>query len=203
MSRSDGDPLQRLAAQLRFAREAERLKTVERHNLVHDRSRRENSAEHSFSLALLVELLFEHAPRGIDRHRALQLALLHDLVEIDAGDTFCHDEEAHRDKAQREQRAATRLYGLLPPEQGQRWRQLWEEFETGGSAEARLVAAIDRLQPVLLHELTDGAAWREAGIRRSQVLARVAPIECELPRLWPVVVELIDRAVAAGWLAEG
>lgn len=190
----------RLERQLRFALEADALKRVLRQTRTTGERRRENSAEHSWHLALLAVLLAEHAAPEVDVSRVIRMVLVHDLVEIDAGDTFAYDALANLDRAAREQRAAERLFGLLPPGQAAELRALWEEFEAGASADARFAAALDRLQPLLQNAHTDGGTWAEHGLSRAQVLERMRPIERALPAAWPTVLRLLDAAVAAGQL---
>ncbi len=187
-----------LAARLAFVGELERLKTVERRNIVHDRSRQENPAEHSWQMALMAIVLADHAAEPIDVGRAVRMALAHDIVEIDAGDTFCYDEEGHADKEEREERAADRIFGTLPEEQGREFRELWDEFEAGKSPEARFVRALDRLQPLLLHDQTGGVVFQENGITRTQIYERIGEIETAAPDLWPGVVALVERVVREG-----
>jgi putative hydrolase of HD superfamily len=156
----------RLSRQIDFVREADRLKTVYRQTLLMDGSRYENDAEHSWHVCLMAALLHEHAgSTGVDLLRVLKMLLVHDIVEIDAGDTYCYDEEAHRDKAERERAAADRLFALLPEDQAGEVRALWEEFEGMGTPEARFAAALDRLQPLLHNYFTRGEAWRRHGVR--------------------------------------
>jgi len=185
----------RLRRQLEFITEVDRLKTVLRRTTILDRSRQENSAEHSWHVALMVLVLAEHgAPKGID------LSLVHDLVEVDAGDTFCYDAAAMAGKALRESKAADRIFGLLPPDQGDELRAAWEEFEAKATPEARLAAALDRLQPVLHNLGTEGHAWREHGISREQVLSTNRIIGEVAPVIWEYVKERIDDATERGWL---
>jgi len=147
----------RLARQLAFLVELDKLKTVLRRTSLIDRSRAENTAEHSWHIAVAAALLEEHAVgHGVDLLRVVKMLLNHDVVEIDAGDTFCYDAEANRDKLEREERAAERLFGLLPADQGAELRALWEEFEARETAEARYAAALDRIQPVLQNLHTEG-----------------------------------------------
>ena len=154
----------RLAEQLRFLVAVDALKTVERRTRIQAGLRRENSAEHSWHAALALLLLSEHGPAEADPGRAMRLLLVHDLVEIDAGDTFCYDELANRDKEAREQAAAERLFGILPADQAALLRELWDEFEARETPEARMAHAVDRLLP-LMHNLMDGGGtWRENGI---------------------------------------
>jgi putative hydrolase of HD superfamily len=190
----------RLARQLRFVVEIDRLKGVLRRTLVIDRSRRENSAEHSWHLAMMAVLLAEHAAADVDLLKVLKMLLVHDLVEIDAGDTFLYDPEALREKAAREQAAAERLFGLLPADQQRELRSLWDEFEARQSPEARFAAALDRLQPVLQNYNTEGAAWRENGVRGHQVRAANSIIEDGAPTLWECALGLIEDAVTRGML---
>jgi putative hydrolase of HD superfamily len=130
------------------------------------------------------------------------MLLLHDLVEIDAGDTFCYDMQSNQTKATREAQAALRLFGLLPADQASELRSLWDEFEAGITPSAKFAAALDRIQPLLHNQQTQGGTWRIHGIRRDQVIKRVAPVEIGAPELWPFVLQLIDDCVAAGYLKE-
>lgn len=187
------DP-QRLEQQLRFITELDQLKQVLRQTSLIDGSRRENSAEHSWHLALMAVVLLEYAPAGTDLTRVLKMLVLHDVVEIEAGDTFCYDAQANLNKAAREQAAATHIFGLLPGDLGAQLRGLWEEFEAGATSEARFANALDRLQPLLHNFHTGGGTWRAHNISRDQVLRRMRPIEHGAPSLWPYVLHLIDEA---------
>ena len=194
--------MQRLDRQVCFILETDKLKQVLRQTLVSGgEGRRENDAEHSWHLGLMALLLREHAAEPVDLLRVVEMLLVHDLVEIDAGDTFVYDEAAHQDKEEREQRAAVRIFGLLPEDQAGRVRALWEEFEARQTPEARYAAALDRFQPLLLNYQTEGAAWRKHGVRRDQVIARNRHIEEGAPALWAAAQELIAAAVQRGWIA--
>jgi len=182
--------------------EIDKLKGVERRSLVGDQSRQENSAEHSWHLAMMVFCLAETVPGPIDVARALELALTHDIVEIDAGDTFVYDALACEDQAEREQHGAARIFGLLPEDQRARLWDRWRELEAGQTPEAKLVRVLDRLQPLLLHEATGGVVWQRHGVRKSQVLQRAREIEEHAPALWPLVCGIIDDAVASGQLRD-
>ncbi|HEU0013193.1 MAG TPA: HD domain-containing protein [Longimicrobium sp.] len=190
----------RLEAQLRFLVELDRLKQVLRRTRLVDGSRRENSAEHSWHLGVSAVLLAEYAPPGTDLARVLAMVLVHDVIEIDAGDTFCYDLDANLDREARERRAADRLFGMLPPEQGAELRALWEEFEAGRSPEARFAVALDRLQPLLQNFHGGGGTWREHGVAHDRVVARMRPIHAGAPPLWPAVVALLDEALARGYI---
>jgi putative hydrolase of HD superfamily len=193
----------RLARQLRFVRELDKLKGVLRRTSLIDRSRRENSAEHSWHLATMALTLGEYAPPGTDLAHAIELLLVHDIVEIDADDTFAFDVAGNADKSARETAAADRLFGLLPDDVGRELRALWDEFEAGVTKEARFANALDRFQALVSNDAAgDGGTWRLHGISRDAVLRRMAPIETGAPGLWPVTLEAIARATAAGHLRD-
>lgn len=190
----------RLDRQLCFLFELDALKHVERRSWLLSRTRRENSAEHSWHVAIVAWLLLEHADFEVDRERVLRMLLVHDVVEIDAGDTFRYDEAGKQDQAEREARAAERLFGLLPPDQGEDLRALWQEFETRETPEARFAAAVDRLMPLLHNHATEGMTWREAGVRGDRVLAANAPIGNASKKLWALARERIEEAMQRGHL---
>lgn len=192
----------RLTQQLQFVMEIDKLKRVLRQTLLTDSSRQENSAEHSWHLALMAVLLMEYAPEPIDVLRVIQMVLIHDIVEIDAGDTFCYDVQAHIDKAKREQQAADRIFGLLPDPQQAELRSLWDEFEAQTTADACFAASLDRLQPILHNYYTEGGTWKIHNICRSQVLKRMAPVKQGAPALWPLVEAIIEDSIAAGYLRD-
>jgi putative hydrolase of HD superfamily len=196
-------PNERLTRQIAFLVEADRLKTVLRRTPVSDNSRLENSAEHSWHLALAAMILHEYGPAGLDTSRVLELVVVHDLVEIDAGDTFAYDVGAHETKAAREGAAADRIFGLLPADQAQRFRALWEEFEAMSTPEARLANALDRLQALLQNMKAGGGSWAAHEVTREQVLRRMAPVENALPDVWPLVCEVIDHFCAMGAIRSG
>ena len=195
------DPTSRLRRQLALIIDADRLKLVLRRTMISGASRHENSAEHSWHLALAAMTLAEHADADVEIARVMRMVVVHDLVEIDAGDTFAYDTNANLGRVEREKLAADRLFGLLPPDQGPELRALWDEFEEGRSATARFAIALDRLLPLLLNDLTDGGSWRVHGVTREQVLRRMAPIEVGIPALWPIVVEIVERNCALGHIA--
>ncbi|BAY88480.1 MULTISPECIES: HD domain-containing protein [unclassified Tolypothrix] len=190
----------RLTQQIQFIIEIDRLKQILRQTLLIDGSRQENSAEHSWHLAIMAMTLAEYAPDGVDIVQAIKMLLIHDLVEIDAGDTFCYDVQANSSKAEKELQAASRLFGILPTDIGSELRSLWDEFEAGETPTAKFAAALDRIQPLLHNQQTKGGTWRIHGIRRDQVMKRVAPIETGAPELWPFVLQLIEDSVLAGYL---
>ena len=190
----------RLDQQLAFIIEIDKLKTVLRQTLLMDASRRENSAEHSWHLAVMAMLLTEHAAEPVDVARVMKMLLVHDVVEVDAGDTFAYDPAANVGKHEREQRAADRLFNLLPDEQGREVRALWDEFEARQSAESKYANAIDRLQPLLHNSRTQGGTWRLHGVSKEQVLARMEPVRVGMPQAYAVVQQIVEHAVRAGWI---
>ncbi len=171
-----------LADRIRFVVELDRLKQVLRRTVVTDGTRRENTAEHSWHVAMMALVLADTADEPVDPMRVARLLLVHDIVEIDAGDTFVYDTDGQKTKAARERAAAERLFGLLPDGQGDELRACWFEFEDGTTAEARFARALDRLQPLLLNHASAGQAWREHGITADQVRAVNAAIERRLSR---------------------
>lgn len=193
----------RLADSLAFIAELDRLRTVERQSLVLDGLRRENSAEHSWHVAMLAVVLAEHAPDDADLARVVLLLLVHDVVEIDAGDTGIYDEAAAGSKPEREQEAATRLFGLLPDDVGARLREAWEEYEHGDTPEARFARVFDRLAPFLLNLCAGGIAWRRWGADAVRVRGVLMPIVEGAPELGRFVEAMLDRAVEDRLLPRG
>jgi putative hydrolase of HD superfamily len=192
-----------LAATMAFFLEVDRLKGVERRNWLADGSRRENTAEHSWHLGIATAVFAAFATEPVDLGTAMLMALLHDVVEIDAGDTFAYDEsDAAATKRAREEAAADRLFGMLPVATGQHFRSLWEEYERGDTPEARYVMAVDRLAPVMLNLAEGASTWREHGITADRVVARNAPhIAPVLPSAWQELLTRLDAAVADGKVA--
>ena len=174
-----------LEQRLRFLLEADKLKQVLRRNVILGKHRRENSAEHSWHLTLMALVLVDHAAvRNLDLLRVLKMLVVHDLVEIDAGDTFAYDEAAKRDQQEREERAAERIFALLPAGQAAEMRDLWDEFEASQSPEAQFALALDRLQPMLLNYFNGGPGWQEHRVTARQVRAVNACMEQGAPELW-------------------
>jgi putative hydrolase of HD superfamily len=190
----------RLEQQIQFVLEIDKLKRVLRQTLLTDGSRRENSAEHSWHIALMAVILSEYASEPVDVLRVIKMLLIHDLVEIDAGDTFCYDLQGNQNKAEREAEAADRLFSLLPPDQAVELRALWEEFEAQATPAARFAASLDRLQPILHNQQTEGHTWQQHGVTSDRVLHRMAPVKTGAPDLWTFVQQVIDNCVAAGYL---
>lgn len=176
--------MSRMDEQFRFIKEIDKEKGVIRQNYITAADRRETDSDHAWHMAMMTVLLAEYADSPIDVLKTVTMVLIHDLVEIDAGDTFAYDEKAQTGKHDREARAADRIFGLLPPDQAEKLRGLWEEFEEGCTAEAKFARAMDRIQPLLLNDATDGRAWREHGVRLEQVMARNARTHEASEALW-------------------
>jgi putative hydrolase of HD superfamily len=193
----------RLSAQLTFLIEVDQLKTVLRQSPLAAADRRENDAEHSWHLAMMVAILAEHSDEPIDLGHTIQLVLLHDLVEIYAGDTPLYDSAAGADQHEREVAAAIDIFGLLPVDQAQRLQALWEEFEERRTPEARFAKAMDRLQPLLLNWMAHGGTWRTPGVTADDVRARKAVIGEASSSLWAAGRRLIDEGEARGWSRRG
>ncbi len=191
----------RLAQQLGFIREIDRLKLVLRRTLLMDGTRYENDAEHSWHLAVMAILLREHANTpDVDVGRVVKMVLVHDIVEIDAGDTYCYDDAGNRGKVAREQVAAARLFGLLPEDQRQEFQALWEEFESRVTPEAKFAAALDRVQPLMHNYYTGGVVWKQHGVNSAKVQDRNRHVGEGSLALWEFAEELIRDAVARGYL---
>ncbi len=193
---------ERLARQLAFLTEVDRMKSVLRQSPLMDKSRRENDAEHSWHIALMALTLREYAAAdNVDIGRVMKMALVHDLVEIYAGDTFAYDTTGYEDKLEREQASADRVFGLLPPDLGTEYRSLWEEFDRMETPDALYASAIDRFQPFFLNAKTDGYTWvRHGGIQVSKVYQRMEPVRTAIPALWAFVEQVIRDALEKGYL---
>lgn len=192
----------RLEQQIRFILEVDRLKEIFRQTVNTQSRRAENDAEHSWHICLATLVLAEHANvPGLDVLRVLKMLILHDLVEIDAGDTFAYDTAGMVNQHEREAKAADRIFGLLPADQAAEFRGYWDEFEARATPEAKFAAAMDRLQPMLLNCATEGAAWKRHGITADRVLARNGHIVEGSAAVWAEAAHRIALAVAAGHLA--
>jgi putative hydrolases of HD superfamily len=188
------NPNDRLSRQIGFLVETEKLKAVLRRTSPIGAARRENTGEHSWTLALMAIVLAEHANQQFDLLRVLRMLLVHDIVEIDAGDTFCYDTAANATKADREARAAERIFGLLPEPQATEFRELWQEFEARASAEATFANSLDRLMPLLQNSHNDGGSWREHGVTAEQAFDRNRHIGDGSISLWDYAQTLLTEA---------
>lgn len=183
-----------LEKQLNFLREIDRLKSVVRQSPLLDKSRKENSAEHSWHLAMYALLLGEYASGPVDTNRVLRMLLIHDIVEIDVGDFPIHGGSSPELQAEQEAVAAARLFGLLPQPQGDELLALWQEFERAESEDAQFAKALDRFQPLLINVVTGGGTWTENGVSLEQVLSRYGPvIRRGAPQLWAVCEEWVKQ----------
>ena len=197
------DQIQRLQQQIEFMIEIDKLKQISRKTILTDRSREENSAEHSWHIAIAVFLFSEYAQdQKIDWCRVIKMLLVHDLVEIDAGDTYCYDDQGRQDQDRREQQAAERIFKILPQDQSRSFRALWDEFENRNPPESKYANALDRFQPFLQNYVTKGQKKRKNNITRRQVKDRMQPVFDGAPLLWNLVKLFIDDAVQKNYLAE-
>jgi putative hydrolase of HD superfamily len=193
----------RFKRQIEFILEADKLKKIARRTTLLDVSRQENSAEHSWHIALLVLILAEYAEDAdLDLLQVIKLLLIHDLVEIDAGDTYCYDEIGGQDQQKREKKAAERIFNILPADQADAFRALWDEYEARATPESKFANAVDRVQPFLHNYFTRGHTWQKHGIRKSQVIKRMKPVHEGSQTLGEYVASLIDDAVQQGFLAQ-
>ena len=193
--------MNQLTQQLEFVREIDKLKGVLRRSFLLDGSRAENSAEHSWHLALMALTLAEHANEAIDVGHVVKMVLIHDIVEIDAGDTFLYDQTGNASKAEREQQAAARIFGLLPAAQRDELIALWQEFEGRETADSHFANALDRFIPLLHNYDNQGKAWRENNVTRDRVIQMAGHMDKGSSTLWNYALNLIDDAVEKGYLA--
>lgn len=193
---------ERLNRQIAFILEIDKLKSVLRRSYLLNETRHENSAEHSWHLSVMALVLAEHVDAEINQLRVLKMLLVHDIVEIDSGDTYIYDAAGNDTKAAREQEAAQRIFGLLPPDQSVEVQELWQEFEARETPEAKFAAALDRLMPLLHNYHTGGRSWREHNISKAQVLRLNRHIEAGSKSLWEYAEALINDAAVNGYLRE-
>ncbi len=191
---------ERLRQQIAFVVEIDKMKSIYRQSYITPGDRNETDAEHSWHLAVMALLLAEHTDVAVDPIRALKMVLIHDLVEIDAGDTYCYDQQGLLDKAEREDKAAERLFGMLPPDQAAEFTALWQEFEARVTPEARFADALDRLQPLLLQYHTRGRSWQEHGITSDKVVERNRRTREISQDLAELVDEIIEESIHNGFL---
>jgi putative hydrolase of HD superfamily len=190
----------RLKKQMDFIIEIDKLKSVFRQSILVDASRNENDTEHSWHIAMMAFILAEYANEEINILRVIKMLLIHDVVEIDAGDTYAYDEEGYKDKEDRELKAADRLFGMLPEDQRDELRALWDEFEVCKTKEAKFANALDRVQPILLNYLSGGTAWMKHGIHKSQVMARNEFSKDGSEVIWQYILDIINDSVDKGYI---
>lgn len=191
---------ERLEKQLEFIAEIDKLKGIKRQTLLINEDRQENDAEHSWHFAVLAMLLSEYCDEEINMLKVMKMALVHDIVEIDAGDTYCYDKEGYKTKADREERAARRIFSILPEDQYEEFYGLWREFEDMNTPEAKFAAVLDRLQPLLLNYRKGGVSWKNHGTCRSQVEERNQCVKNSSEELYRYIMHIIEDACEKGML---
>lgn len=189
---------ERLKKQIGFILEIDKEKLISRKTHLTNHGRRENDAEHAWHMAIMAYLLREYANEEVDIARVMLMCLIHDIVEIDAGDTYAYDEEALKTQKEREQKAAERIFSLLPDEQGKDLREIFEEFETGETAEAKFAHAMDNFQPLLLNDSNDGSDWVEHGVTAKQVRGRQSGTAPGSESLYAYTEEILRKHEARG-----
>ncbi len=194
--------MERIRQQAAFAMEADREKEVYRQNYLADASRRENDAEHAWHAALMALIFAEYSQESVDILKVVKMLLIHDLVEIDAGDSYAYDAAAQATAHEREQQAADRIFALLPEDQEQEYRDLWEEFEAYDSPEANYAHVMDNFQPFLLNDASCGVSWREHQVRKGNILQRNARTPEIAPQIWAYMESLIDCNIQKGNIRE-
>lgn len=188
----------RLEQQIAFIIEIDKVKNIFRQTLLADGKRKENDAEHSWHIALMAILLKEYAEEQVDVSKVITMVLLHDLVEIDAGDTYAYDTVGAATKREREVKAADHIFGMLPEDQGAYFRKLWDEFEAYETADAKYAHLLDNFQPLLLNDASGGVSWREHEVKKSQIYKRNERIEETSKTIWAKMQEVIEKNIKIG-----
>lgn len=192
----------RLHKQIQFIVEVDKVKNIFRQTYLADANRKENDAEHSWHLALMAVLLKDYMEEEVDLIKVMTMVLIHDLVEIDAGDTYAYDEKGAVTKRDREEKAADRIFGLLPEDQENEFRNLWEEFEAYETAEAKYAHLLDNFQPLLLNDASGGKSWTEHGVHKSQVYKRNERIPETSGMIWEQIQTIVQKHIEQGHLFE-
>lgn len=192
----------RMRKQIEFALLMDKQKNIFRQNHLADNSRRENDAEHAWHMAVMAYLFREYANEDIDISKVILMCLIHDVVEIEAGDTYAYDEEAKKSQREREEIAKKHIFGILPSDQGREFEALFDEFEAQETAEARFAKAMDNLQPVLLHKANGGEDWKEHGVTKEQIMRRQEKTRHGSEELFEVIKDIIDKHIAEGNIKE-
>ena len=193
---------ERLKKQMDFLLEADKLKFITRQTYLSDGKRKENDGEHSWHLALMAVLLSEYSNEKVDLVKVITMVLIHDIVEIDAGDTYAYDAVGNQSKREREVKAADRIFNILPEDQAKKFRQLWEEFEAYETPEAKFAHVCDNVQPLMLNDATDGLAWREHDVKKSQVLQRNSRTGEGSQVMMEYINKILDKNVESGNLKD-
>ena len=190
--------MNRLEKQLQFILEIDKVKKIIRQTPLSDASRKENDAEHSWHIALMAYLLQDYVEEPVEVSKVMLMVLIHDLVEIDAGDTYAYDEEGAKTKDERERKAADHIFGMLPEDQGMYLKALWEEFEAYETAEAKYAHLLDNFQPLLLNDAAGGISWTEHQVKKSQIYKRNEKVEETSATIWKCMQDKIDKHIQAG-----
>jgi len=190
--------MNRLEQQLQFILEIDKVKKIIRQTPLSDASRKENDAEHSWHIALMAYLLQEYVEESVEVSKVMLMGLIHDLVEIDADDTYAYDEEGAKTKDERERKAADHIFGMLPEDQGMYLKALWEEFEAYETAEAKYAHLLDNFQPLLLNDAAGGISWTEHQVKKSQIYKRNEKVEETSATIWKCMQDKIDKHIQAG-----
>ena len=188
----------RFEQQMNFILEMDKMKSIQRQTYLADGSRKEDDAEHSWHLTLMAFVLAEYANESVDVLKTMKMVMLHDVIEIDAGDTYAYDTAANATKRERELKAAKRIFGLLPEDQESDYRALWDEFEAMETMEAKFANCLDKIQPILLTNQAHGKSWKEHGVQKSQIMGRNARTGEGSQELWTYVKKLIDNNIGNG-----
>lgn len=187
--------MERLQKQMEFILEVDKVKQIVRQTYLTDGSRKENDAEHSWHLALMAVLLKEYANEEVDLAKVIPMVLIHDLVEIDAGDTYAYDQAGLKTQRERETKAADRIFGMLPEDQGMKFRDLWEEFEAYETAEAKFAHVLDNCQPLILNDASGGKSWQEHTVHKSQIYKRNEHTGEGSREIWEYMKQLIEKHI--------
>lgn len=192
----------RLEQQIQFLVEIDKVKNIFRQTYLADGKRKENDAEHSWHIALMAFVLKEYVKKPVDVMKVMLMVLIHDLVEIDAGDTYAYDSVGALDKREREEKAADRIFGLLPKDQGSYFRELWEEFEAYETADAKYAHLLDNFQPILLNDASGGKSWEEHGVKKSQIYKRNEKVEETSDAVWQKIQDIVQKNIDLGNVKE-
>lgn len=195
--------MERLEQQLKFIVEIDKVKNIFRQTYLADGRRKENDAEHSWHIALMAYLLQEYAEEPVDVPKVMLMVLIHDLVEIDAGDTYAYDSEGAKTKREREVKAAERIFGILPEDQGAYLRELWDEFEEYETADAKYAHLLDNFQPLLLNDASDGKSWKEHTVQKDQIYKKNEKIPETSAEVWKKMQDIIQKHIDLGHVKEG
>ena len=193
---------ERLQKQIAFIKEIDKVKSIFRQTYLADGTRKENDAEHSWHIALMAVLLKEYVSEDVDVAKVMTMVLIHDLVEIDAGDTYAYDSEGAKSKREREVKAADRIFGILPEDQGMYFRELWEEFEAYETPDAKYAHLLDNFQPLLLNDASGGRSWNEHGVHKSQIYKRNEKVQETSEEIWNTIQEVVEAHIAKGNIIE-